>query len=310
MAYNNLISRGDVTALMPENVVDRFLRGTADESAALAAFPTVRVPTSVTKMPVLSALPLAYFVSGDTGLKQTTEMAWGSVNMTVEELAAIVPVPESVLEDLDFDLWGAVMPRLQESIGRAIDAAIFFGTNKPASWPAAIVPAAVTAGNTYNRGTNAAAAGGLAEDLNQLLALVEADGYDPNFVAAARTYRARLRGVRATTGERLLDVNTNSLEGIPIRYALPGQWPTGSGAAEVIAGDRETGIIGLRRDFTFKLFTEGVVQDETGAVIYNLMQQDMVALRVTFRMAFQMVQTPSYEASGASRYPFAVLRAP
>ena len=28
------------------------------------------------KQPVLSALPVAYFVNGDTGLKQTTEAAW------------------------------------------------------------------------------------------------------------------------------------------------------------------------------------------------------------------------------------------
>ena len=54
--------------------------------------------------PVLSALPVAYWVTGDTGMKQTTTAAWQSKTITVDELAVIVPVPENVLDDIDFRL--------------------------------------------------------------------------------------------------------------------------------------------------------------------------------------------------------------
>ena len=50
-------------------------------------------------MPVVSALPTAYFVSGATGLKQTTEVNWADVTLTAEELAVIVPVPQSAFDD-------------------------------------------------------------------------------------------------------------------------------------------------------------------------------------------------------------------
>lgn len=56
------------------------------------------------KMPVLDMLPLAYFVNGDTGQKQTTKMMWDKKFITAEEIAVIVPIPEAVLDDSDYDI--------------------------------------------------------------------------------------------------------------------------------------------------------------------------------------------------------------
>jgi hypothetical protein len=92
---------------------------------------------------------------------------------------------------------------------------------------------------------------------------------------------------------------------------MDGMWPTGSNAASLIAGDFTKGIIGLRKDMTYEIFREGVITDNTGAIIFNLMQQDMVAMRVTFRVAFQTVNPVNYaQLTAANRYPFGVLRQP
>ncbi len=311
MAYNNIISRSDVSALIPEEVSNRLLTGTTEQSAALTLFPTVPMGSSQQRMPVLSAFPVAYFVNGDTGLKQTTEMAWTNKYLNVEELAVIVPIPENVLDDVDYDLEAAIRPRLEEAIGRALDDAIIFGTNKPSSWPTAIVPAAVAAGNTYNRGTNNAAAGGISEDFNQLFAIVEADGYDVNGIIAARTLRARLRGARDANGVRQSGVSVTEVDGVNVTYPMRGLWPTGSGVAEAIAGDFDNGIIGLRKDFTFKALDQAVIQDNTGAIVFNLAQQDMVAIRLTFRVAWQVANLLNRDnANESTRYPWAVLLTP
>lgn len=311
MAYDNIISRGDVSALIPEDVSERFLTGTTEESAALTLFTTVPMSRAQQRMPVLSAYPVAYFVNGDTGLKQTTEMAWTNKYINVEELAVIVPIPENVIADLDFDIEAAIRPRLEEAIGRALDDAVFFGTNKPASWPTAIVPGAIAAGNTYARGTNAAAAGGIAEDFNQLFSVVEADGYDVNGIVAVRSLRGRLRGARDANGVRLGNVGPGEVEGITVTYPMRGMWPTGLSAAEAIAGDFDNGIIGLRQDVTFKALDQAVIQDNTGAIIYNLAQQDMVAIRVTFRVGFQIANLLNRDnATEATRYPWGVLLSP
>lgn len=315
--YDNIISRTDAQALIPEDVSREILKGTAEQSAALALFRQRRMSRNQQRMPVMSALPTAYFVNGDTGLKQTTEANWDNKYLNVEEIACIVPIPEAVLDDTDYDVWGEIRPLVEEAIGRTLDAAIFFGANKPATWPDAIVTGAVGAGNSAVRGTATEAEGGIAEDFNQLMGTVEDDGFDVNGFVTARTFRRRLRGARATDGQKLMDVSENTIEGQPVRYAMRGLWPvqgttTGSpGVAEVIAGDYTQGIIGLRQDITYKMLDQAVIQDNTGTIIYNLPQQDMVAMRVVFRAAFQVANPITRdEPTEANRYPFGVLNSP
>jgi hypothetical protein len=65
----------------------------------------------------------------------------------------------------------------------------------------------------------------------------------------------------------------------------------------------------VRRDVTYKMLTEAVIQDpDTGDIVYNLAQQDMVALRVTFRCAWQLANPVTRSNPDENtRFPFAVL---
>lgn len=312
MPYNNQITRGGASALVPEDVSSRLLDGVERDSVVLSRFPSVRMSSAQTRMPVLAALPTAYFVAGDTGLKQTTDMAWDNKYLNVEELAVIVPIPEAVLDDANYDIFGSVEPKIVEALGRAIDAAVFFGTNKPASWPTAIVPAAAAAGNTVAVAATAAN-GGYAKDISDTFATVEADGFDVNAMLAARYWRGRLRNVRDTTGNRVAEisnsVSSDSAFGVDIDYPMRGMWPAqGGGNVGLIAGDFSQGIVGLRQDITYKILDQAVLQDQAGAIQYNLAQQDMVALRVVTRLAFQIANLLNFDQpTEANRYPFATL---
>lgn len=316
MAYNNLISRTSAQATIPEVVSEAIMKSVMNDAAALQMFTHIPMSSNQTRMPILSALPTAYFVNGDTGLKQTTQADWSNKYLNAEELAAIVPIPEAVLNDAadsGFDVWGAVKPLVAQAIARALDAAIFFGTNKPASWPNAIVTDAASAGNTVTRGTNVAAAGGIVGDLSDLWATIESDGYDVNGLIGNTAYKGRLRQARATTGESLLgfgQVDSSSVFGVEARYPMRGLWPTGVGAVEAVTGDFTQGILGVRQDITYKVLDQSVIQDNTGAIIYNLAQQDMVALRVVARFGFQVANFLNYDQpTTAQRYPFGILHA-
>lgn len=310
MAYDNIISRGDAGALIPPEFAKEIIDGATEESTALTRFRRVNMATNQTRMPVLSALPVAYFVNGDTGLKEATELNWSNKYLNVEEVAVIVPVPDAVFDDAAFDIWDEARPRIVEAIGRTVDNAVFFGVNKPDSWPTDIAAAAVAAGNVVARGTNNTAAGGIAGDISDTFAKVEEDGFDVNAVLTSRAYRGRLRNARTTTGEQLLTTQFGIYD-TPVSYGLSGLWPTGNSAAELFAMDGGQFVIGIRQDITWKLLEEAVIQDNTGAIIYNLAQQDMKAMRVVFRVAWQVsnniTQSQTVEAN---RYPAAVLRSP
>ena len=309
MPYNSLISRSDAAALVPEEVSTLMLTNLAgvDGSAALRLGTRVPVARNQTRFPVLSALPTAYWVSGDTGLKQTSEAAWANKYLNIEELATIVPIPEAVLDDTDYDVWGAIRPLMEQAIARAFDAAVFFGVNAPASFPDDVVTAATAAGNTVARGTNNAAAGGLFGDYSDVLGKLEADGYVPDGAIGNITLKARERNIRDTTGQPI----ARPADMPDVQFTMPGLWPTGASAVELIAGMFKNMVVGVRKDMTYKLITEGVITDNNGDIIYNLPQQDMVALRLVFRAGWEVANPINYQqGTEANRYPFALLLAP
>lgn len=314
MAFNNLTTRTSVQSLIPEVVSNEMLTGLDAQSAVLTLFPQIPMSTNVTRMPVLGSLPVAYFVQGDTGLKQTTEMGWTNKFLNVEELAVIAPIPQNVFDDTAFNVWDNMKPFIEQAIGRALDSAVFFGVNKPASWPGAIAIDAAAAGNAVNRGTATTAQGGIAGDFSAAFGAVEGDGYDVNGIIASNLYKRYLRDARDVQGRPLLDVN-GGVYGTNLMYPMRGLWPavttTASRNVETIMGDFTQGLVGIRSDITMKVLTESVIQDNTGAIILNLAQQDSIALRITFRCAFQVKNTINYDnANSATRYPFSTLSSP
>lgn len=308
MPYDNFISRTEAGALIPQEVSSQIFQDLPKQSVALSLFKQVKMSSKQQKMPVLSVLPTAYFVDGDTGLKQTTEVNWTDKYLEAEEIACIVPIPEAVLDDAAFDVWEEIKPRLVEAIGKTIDAAVLFGTNKPASWAPSIFTAATAAGNTFEF---ASVSGQKVDvDVSKVMEAVEADGFMVNGFAASVTLKSQFRSLRTTDGMPVLQPSLqvgapDSLYNERIHYVTNGAWDATK--ALLIAGDWTQGIIGVRQDITYKLLDQAVITNNLGAIVYNLAQQDMVALRVVMRLGFQVPNPSTALNSASNRYPFAIL---
>jgi HK97 family phage major capsid protein len=311
--YSSLVSRVDAAALIPEDAAREIVQGVTEGSTIMRL--ARRLPNMARgqqRLPVLSVLPTGYFVSGDTGLKQTTEVNWDNKYLYAEEIAVIVPIPKAVLDDADYDLWGEIRPRLVEEFGRVFDAAVMFGTNAPASWPDDLLTAATAAGN-------AVTIGGVGSDLYDdllgdggVISLVEADGFMVNGHIGALSMRAKLRALRTTDGAPMFvrsmqGANTYELDGSPIYFPRNGAMLATS--ALMFSGDWSQVVYSVRQDMTYTLSTEGVISGDAGAVVINLFQQDSVALRAVMRVAWQ-VPNPINRIQGteANRYPVAVLK--
>ena len=137
------------------------------------------------------------------------------------------------------------------------------------------------------------------------------DGYAVNGFASRPGLRWKLIGIRSSQGVPVYEPDMQNgtggnLYGYPLSEVDNGGWDASK--AQLIAGDWSKAIVGLRQDITFKMFTEGVISDDSGAVVLNLMQQDSVAMRVTMRMAFATANpVTKLNATGATRYPFGVI---
>ena len=312
----NIIDRTALSGLIPEPVTREIMQGAIAESAVLRMGRRLANMSSKTQtINVLDALPSAYFVNGeatDTGagdaFKQTTKMAWDKKKLYAEEIAVIVPIPEAALDDADYDIWGEVRPRLTEAFGKVIDAAILFGTNKPSTWRAGVVPSAIAADNGVPVGTS------VFDDImgeSGLIAKVELDGFNPNGVMSAIQMRGKLRGLKDTTGQPIFKSDMQGatrygLNGMDMYFPMNGSFDPNQ--AQMIVGDWSQLVYAIRQDMTFKIFTEGVIQDpSTKAITYNLMQNDMVALRAVMRLGWEIANPiNAYNADITNPFPFSV----
>lgn len=299
------ITKADALALLARQDIQEIIKPATASSAALSSFRQIKMSAGTARMPVLQALPTAGFVldNGDDVTKKTkptSSVSWGNKELIAEEIAVIVPVHENTLADSNFDIWGEVKPLVAQEFGRILDAAVFFGENKPTTWTdPALVPGSVAAGNVVVEGEGI----DLAEELNLAFGLVEADEFDVNAAFTGRFLRAELRGLRDANNQPIYldgvrgDNNTSSIYGQNLHYMANRGWDRDEAIA--LVGDSSKVVIGIREDMQVKLLTEATV----GGI--NLAERDMVALRFKFRVAF----ATAFSTAGGevTDYPFAVI---
>ena len=302
------VTRESASPLIKPEESNEIIQAVVESSTALKLMNRLpNMGTNVREYPIMDSYPMAGFVDGDAGLKMTTNMKWSKDKIVAEEIAAIVAVPDNVAADADYDIFAQMKPRLVEAAGKVIDAAIFFGTNKPTAWRAGIVPAAVTAQN------NVTATADIVTDVfgeGGLIAKVEEDGYFPESIVSAISMRAKLRGLKDKNDRPLCMENLHqgaqyTLAGMGMEFPRNGAFDATQ--ALMVTGDWSQAVYAIRQDVTFDVFTSGVVSDADGKVIYNLMQNDMKAIRMVIRLGWNILNpVNAVNPDGTKRFPFAV----
>ena len=254
----NVIDRSGAESLIPTQEANEIIQGTITQSAVLSRGRKLANMTSRQyKMPVLDMLPIAYFVNGDTGQKKTTKQAWDKKFITAEEIAVIVPIPEAVLDDAEYDIWAEVKPRVTEAFGKVIDGAILFDVDKPSTWRDGVVTTATKAQSVVTLG----ASDNLYDKImaeEGVIAKVEDSGYFVNGHMADISMRAKLRGLKDADGNPIFKsdmqgATSYSLDGSPMNFPNNGAFDKSK--ALMISGDFSQLVYSIRQDITFKLFT-------------------------------------------------------
>lgn len=321
MPFNSQTTRSNAAGTIPPQYSNEMLTGATENSAVLRlAKRLTDIPASIKTMPVLSALPTAYFVTGDNGTKQTTQMTWANKNVTAEELAVIVPVPQAVFDDMNFGFWDTVKPYISEAMGVAIDQAVLYGTNIPANWTTDLGAAGLFAlATAASQVISLAGRTDLYDAImanDGVLGLLEADGYICTGHIAHPIMKGLLRNCRDSDGQPIFKsgpslgakFSTGELDGAQLLYPLNGS--VLSTTAYDIAGQWDQLVYAMRQDITYTVADQGVIQDGAGNIVYNLFQQDMIALRIVMRLGFAVPNPINrMNQTAATRCAFSALTA-
>ena len=297
----SMITRSDADALIETQVANEIFEGTIKKSKALQLFRRLPNATSdKTKLRVLDTLPVAYFVdeTTDNGRKNLSKVAWDKKYINIAELAVIVPIKENVLNDSSIDIWAEVRPRVEEAFAKKIDNAMFFGVDKPTDWRTGLVPSVIAVGKEVNE------TGHLYSDINDVMTEVEESGYEVNGILGGVGLKGKFRMMVDTTGQPL---NTTEIGSIRREFMDNGVWDKTK--STLIVGDFSQAVYQIRQDITYKVLTEAVIQDPSdGSILYNLAQDDMVALRVTMRLGWEIPNPVNALDETDARFPFASLK--
>ncbi len=283
-----ILGRGDAV-IIPEVVAAALISGTVRESAVLSCFTRVPTRTGDSIVPVLSRDIEAGWLSSDTGLKRADKPAWEGGHLLAEELAVLVPIPNSVISDQSFNISAAMQPLFIRAMARGIDRAALFGVNKPAGWPSpSVLEAALAANNIVEAGADPV------EDLMAAAEQPSAQGYIVNRAVVRPGWQFAAARVRS------LDVIANPVganeafpllvAGLPL-YVNPPAFDAGKAHAFVL--DSSCCLIGIRQDLTITMHTDGVITDTDGKVLFSAMQQDSTIFRAVMRVGYLLAQPPT-----------------
>ena len=299
-----MITRQNAEALFSEDLVAEIIQGVTKQSAALRMFRRLpNMSSNIMRMRVLDALPMAYWVndSTDNGRKQVTNAAWANKYIVPAEIAVIVPIKEDVLDDASIDIWGEIRPRLVEAIGKKIDQAIFVGVDKPSAWRADLLSSIAQAGAYVAQG-----GGTLYSAINDAMVKVEESGYNPTGIVGGVDVKGKFRMMLDTSGQ---PIKGTEIDELPKAYIDNGAWDKTK--AQMIIGDFTQAVYSIRQDITYKVLDQAIIQNPSdGEIMYNLAQEDMVALRVVMRLGWEIPNPiTALQPDEAVRFPFAAIQA-
>ena len=144
----------------------------------------------------------------------------------------------------------------------------------------------------------------LYSDINDVMTKVEESGYNVTGLLGGVGLKGKFRMLTDTTGQPIKGTEIDSL---PKAFLDNGAWDKTKSI--LIAGDFSQAVYAIRQDVTYKVLTEAVIQDPSnGDILYNLAQDDMVALRVVMRLGWEIPNPVNALNETATRFPFANLK--
>lgn len=299
-----VIDRTGVAGEVPDQVAQAIVGEVETQSITMTLGRRVPVSTRDSRIPVLTSVPEAAWLTGETGAgarKPTTGASWENESLIAEEIAAIAVVPDAVIEDEYFDIWESIRPLMSRAFARRIDQAVLFGEGAPASLGPGLVAHATTAAQVVDPTSDSAA------DLLSAAELVSLTEHAPDGAVVRQGWQFAAARQRTTevVANPLDSTYPLSLMGMGIK-TNPVYW--NAAEATAIVADWSSVLFGVRHEMSFEMFSTGILQNDDGTIAVNLLQEDATAMRCVMRIG-ALLAAP-VNSSGEAGVPVAVVGPP
>ena len=133
---------------------------------------------------------------------------------------------------------------------------------------------------------------------------VEESGYNVTGLVGGVGLKGKFRMMTDKNGQPL---NATEIGSLNRAYLDNGAW--NKTLSTLVAGDFNQAVYSIRQDVTYKVLDQAVIQDPSdGSILYNLAQDDMVALRVVMRLGWEIPNPVNALDETETRFPFASLK--
>lgn len=281
------ILSANLSGFIPTNVAAGIVADITRGSAVMGLANVVPMTTPEKKINILTKGAGAYWV-GEAQQIQTSANEYVQATLVAKKLGVIIPVSNEALNDTTMNVFAEHQRQIAEAFAIKFDQAALFGTDSPYGAGKSLYEKIAAAGNEFTLGSVAGQQFG--GDLSDLMALVEADGYDINGFAGPVAMKNRLRKAKDDNGNAVFrDITMDApaeIYGQPLAYVRNGAWDATK--SHLIAGNFDNVWVGVLQGIEYKVATEGAV----GSI--NLFETDQVALRATMRVAFLVVRDNAF----------------
>ena len=215
----------------------------------------------------------------------TSKTDLSNASLTASQLDVIVPIRKSLLEDSSYDIYSDIVEEGTRKLGMAYDNAGLFGVGKPPTWSESVYELATRVGNNIalNKNTN------MAVTIHDLETKIGTQGFSVDGFVVPNGACWYLRELRDSFEQPIYSLDLRNkysglLYGFPVSEFSFSNFEAKK--VKMVMADWSKILVGVMSDVHVEKLDQAVVSDATGKVVYNLVQADAVAFKLTIHLGF------------------------
>ncbi|KEZ85390.1 hypothetical protein IO99_15055 [Clostridium sulfidigenes] len=278
MADTDLILSQQLDGIIPTEISNEIVKQIMQGSICMKYAKVEPMTTPKKTIPVVINVPGATWVGEGEKIK-VGKPSIVPVTLEAKKIAIIMTASREALTDPVANLFEDLKDAIAESFYSVIDRTILTGD----------------AANPFKKTLlSVGTPNGITEtddimiDISNTLGKVEESGFTPTVLIQAPKTKTKLRNLKTTMGTQLV-TDVNNIYSTPVEYTTHFD----NTKTPLITGDFDYLRLGVLQDIQYEVLRESTLTLEDGTSV-NLGQDDLMGLRVTMRIASQVLRDEAF----------------